>query len=294
MNEHPVIQLIPTMDRGRYAELYLDIKAHGQKVPCLLWRGQLIDGRHRLKACRELGIEPRFETIECPEEDLLSLVWSLNVMRRQLTSSQRAMVAAAATRYLDRGRPKMLPQAGENVDSSTISTKRPLGSLPSAELPNPGAEKSESPPKANTAKVAARYGVSRDYVEKAKVVLNTDETLAHRVHTGEMTVSKALKEIKRRKVPPKIEPARDQPNLVHRDHLKAALELSGRLESLLVSITQYSRPPVPDEEAWAREVELKQRLTALCAMIPKLCINEVGESWNEHESETRDELGPCV
>jgi ParB-like nuclease domain len=278
MNEHPVIQLIPTMDRGRYAELYLDIKAHGQKVPCLVWRGQLIDGRHRLKACRELGMEPRFETIECPEEELLPLVWSLNVMRRQLTNSQRAMIAAAATRYSERGRPKTLPQTGKNVDLSTTST----------ELPNPGAEKmdinthfSESVPKANTAKVAARYGVSRDYVEKAKVVLNTDETLAHRVHTGEMTVSKALKEIKRRKVPPKVEPARDQPNLVHRDHLKQALEITVRLESLLVSITQYSRPPVPDEEAWGREVELKQRLTALCAMIPKLCINEVGESWSE-------------
>jgi hypothetical protein len=215
---------------------------------------------------------------ECPEEELLPLVWSLNVMRRQLTNSQRAMIAAAATRYSERGRPKTLPQTGKNVDLSTTST----------ELPNPGAEKmdinthfSESVPKANTAKVAARYGVSRDYVEKAKVVLNTDETLAHRVHTGEMTVSKALKEIKRRKVPPKVEPARDQPNLVHRDHLKQALEITVRLESLLVSITQYSRPPVPDEEAWGREVELKQRLTALCAMIPKLCINEVGESWSE-------------
>ena len=278
MNEHPVIQLIPTMDRGRYAELYLDIKAHGQKMPCLLWRGQLIDGRHRLKACQELGIEPRFETIECPEEELLPLIWSLNVMRRQLTNSQRAMIAAAATRYSDRGRPRALPQTGKNVDLSIISM----------ELPNPGAEKmdinthfSASVPKANTAKIAARYGVSRDYVEKAKVVLNTDETLAHRVHTGEVTVSKVLKEIKRRKHPPKVEPARDQPNLVHRDHLRQALELSGRLESLLVSITQYSRPPVPDEEAWGREVELKRQLTRLCAMIPKLCINEVGESWNE-------------
>jgi hypothetical protein len=294
MNEHPVIQLIPTMDRGRYAELYLDIKAHGQKVPCLLWRGQLIDGRHRLKACRELGIEPRFETIECPEEELLPLVWSLNVMRRQLTNSQRAMIAAAATRYSDRGRPRALPQTGENVDFSTISTELPVDSLPSAELPTPGAEKSESPPKANTAKVAARYGVSRDYVEKAKVVLNTDETLAHRVHTGEMTVSKALKETKRRKVPPKVEPARDQPNLVHRDHLNQALEITVRLESLLVSITQYSRPPVPDEQAWGREVELKRQLTRLCAMIPKLCLNEVGESWNETQAAKGNTQGRCA
>jgi hypothetical protein len=79
----------------------------------------------------------------------------------------------------------------------------------------------------------------------------------------------------------KIEPARDQPNLVHRDHLKQALEITVRLESLLMSITQYSRPPVPDEVAWAREVELKRQLTTLCTMLPKLCINEVGESWEK-------------
>jgi hypothetical protein len=94
-------------------------------------------------------------------------------------------------------------------------------------------------------------------------------------------VSKALKEIDRRKHPPKVEPARDQPNLVHRDHLKQALEITARLESKLVSITQYSRPPVPDEEAWSQEVELKQRLDSLCAMIPQLCSNAVGESWEK-------------
>jgi hypothetical protein len=214
--------------------------------------------------------------------------------RASSTFSQRAMIAAAATRYSDRGRPRVLPQTGKNVDLSTISTELPVGSLPSAELPNPGAEKSESPPKANTAQVAARHGVSRDYVEKAKVILNTDETLAHRVHTGEMTVSKALKKIKRRKVPPKVEPARDQPNLVHRDHLRQALEITVRLESLLVSITQYSRPPVPDATAWGREAELKRQLTTLCAMIPKLCINEVGESWNETQDTEGSTQGHCA
>ena len=100
-------------------------------------------------------------------------------------------------------------------------------------------------------------------------------------HQGEITVTAALKAIEERQNSPQIEPSRDQPNRVDRDHLKTALELSGRLEELVWIITRYSRPPVPDAEAWAREEELKRRLADLCAMIPKLCINEVGESWNE-------------
>jgi hypothetical protein len=62
-------------------------------------------------------------------------------------------------------------------------------------------------------------------------------------------VTAALKAIEERQNSPQIEPSRNHPNRVHRDHLKAALELSGRLEELVRIITRYSRPPVPDAEA---------------------------------------------
>jgi ParB-like nuclease domain len=107
--EHPVARLFPDMDPGEFAILKFDIRDNGLKVPILLWRGQLIDGRHRLRACRELGIEPRFETVDCREEELAGLVWSLNRLRRQLTTSQRAMIANAISMYSERGRPKELP-----------------------------------------------------------------------------------------------------------------------------------------------------------------------------------------
>jgi hypothetical protein len=137
------------------------------------------------------------------------------------------------------------------------------------------------------------YGVTTRYVQQAKAVYEADQTLAHKVHQGEITVTAALKAIEERQNPPQIEPSRDHPNRVHRDHLKAALKLSGRLEELVQMITRYSRPPVPDEVAWAREVELKQRLTRLCAMIPKLCVNEVGEPWNEAQAAESNSQGCC-
>jgi hypothetical protein len=278
-SEHPVSRLFPDMDIDEYAILKLDIRDNGLKVPILLWQGQLIDGRHRLKACQELGIEPRFETVDCPEEELSGLVWSLNRVRRQLSHSQRAMIAATESWYSEPHRPKAL-KAPER-DTSTTEVAIPVEAVLAEIKVSLEAEKVGHVSYLTQQKAANRYGVSDRHLRRAKAVIEADQTLAHKVHKGEITVSKALKEIDKRKNPPKVEPARDQPNLVHRDHLNQALEITVRLESLLVSITQYSRPPVPDEEAWGREVELKQRLTALCAMIPKLCINEVGESWNE-------------
>ena len=290
--EHPVARLFPDMDADEFACLKLDIRDNGQKVPILLWQGQLIDGRHRLKACQELGIEPRVEAVDCPEEELSGLVWSLNRIRRQLSHSQRAMIAATESWYSEPHRPKALK--APDGDASNTEVAVPVEAVLAEIKVSEEAEKVGTGSYLTQQKAANRYGVSSRYVRQAKAVIEADQILAHKVHKGEITVSKALKEIDRHKHPPKVEPARDQPNLVHRDHLRQALELSGRLESLLVSITQYSRPPVPDEEAWGREVELKRQLTTLCAMIPKLCINAVGESWNETQAAKGPTQGHCA
>lgn len=90
---HPVAELFPAMNDDEFEAFKDDIRQHGQQVPILVQHGQLIDGRHRYRACLELGIEPMVE--EVPEnESIERLVISLNQHRRHLTESQRAMLAA--------------------------------------------------------------------------------------------------------------------------------------------------------------------------------------------------------
>lgn len=90
------------MDEAAFAALVADIAAHGQREPILILDGQVIDGRHRLRACEQLGLEPLVRLVSAEDGDPFGLVVSLNLHRRHLNESQRAMVAARLATF---GRP---------------------------------------------------------------------------------------------------------------------------------------------------------------------------------------------
>ena len=90
---HPAANAFPMMDRQQFASLKQDIEKKGQQDYITFWREQLIDGRNRLRACEELGIEPL--TCELDDDaDPLAFIISANLHRRHLTTAQRSMVAA--------------------------------------------------------------------------------------------------------------------------------------------------------------------------------------------------------
>jgi hypothetical protein len=89
---HPAVTWLPELSESEYQELRDDIKARGLREPILIKSGYIIDGRHRLKACRELGIEPTFK--EYTGSDILAEILSRNLLRRHLTADQRAMLVA--------------------------------------------------------------------------------------------------------------------------------------------------------------------------------------------------------
>jgi ParB-like chromosome segregation protein Spo0J len=64
--------------------------------PVVRYQGQVLDGRNRLLACKKAGVDPTFTDHEGDDASALALVISLNAQRRDLTTAQRAIVAARA------------------------------------------------------------------------------------------------------------------------------------------------------------------------------------------------------
>ncbi len=80
------------MDGEEFAALQTDIAAHGVREPVVLFEGQILDGRNRYRASKACGVD-------CPltiydGDDPVAFVISLNLRRRPLDKSQRAMVHA--------------------------------------------------------------------------------------------------------------------------------------------------------------------------------------------------------
>ena len=105
---HDVAEIFPLMDPRALSELAADIATNGLREP--IWLdvdGRVIDGRNRYRACQQAGVTPTFRTWN-GNGSIVGFVVSLNLHRRQLSKSQRGLVAARLA-TLQRGRPELNP-----------------------------------------------------------------------------------------------------------------------------------------------------------------------------------------
>jgi hypothetical protein len=90
---HPVANLFPMMTDEELADLAADIKANGLIQPIVIdYKGLLIDGRNRAKACEIAGIEPAVRMFE--GDDPRAFILSMNLKRRHMSAGQQAMAQA--------------------------------------------------------------------------------------------------------------------------------------------------------------------------------------------------------
>lgn len=99
---HPAADVFPMMGDADYAALRDDIRSNGLRSPVVIYEGLILDGRNRAKACAEIGIDPSLMAYE--GTDPVGYVVSLNLRRRHLDESQRAMVAGRIANMAE-GRP---------------------------------------------------------------------------------------------------------------------------------------------------------------------------------------------
>lgn len=85
---HPAADWLPQLNGSEFQELKADIASRGLREPILRKDGFILDGRHRLRICNELEIEPIFE--EYAGTDIVAEIASRNLFRRHLTPRERA------------------------------------------------------------------------------------------------------------------------------------------------------------------------------------------------------------
>lgn len=90
---HELAEIFPRMVGEDFVNLKQDIKENGLREAIWLFEGKVLDGRNRFYACQEVGVVPEFR--EYTGDNPLAFVISLNLKRRHLSESQRAMVAAS-------------------------------------------------------------------------------------------------------------------------------------------------------------------------------------------------------
>jgi hypothetical protein len=172
---HDIALVLPDMSGSDYERLKQDIKKNGLLDAIRLYEDKVLDGRHRQKACEELGIEPRY--LQYKGDDPAAYVLSKNLARRHLTVSQRAMIGAAMEPFFAKAAKKR--QTGRPPKDEKVRAVRP--------------GVSEHRARDDAAKVV---GVSPRVVQRAKRVLKEDPEAAEKVKEGKMSVEAADKKLR--------------------------------------------------------------------------------------------------
>lgn len=100
-----LVRIFPDKPDPEYGALKKSIKRLGLLDPILMWRGMVVDGYHRLRACLELGVEPRFDVLP-DDADPMEIVADRIGAQRHLNETARAAAAVRALGKPKPGRPK--------------------------------------------------------------------------------------------------------------------------------------------------------------------------------------------
>ena len=199
---HPIANIFPLMTDEEIDSLAEDIKKNGIHNPVWMFQGKVLDGRNRAKACEKLKQNPPTKQFTGTAKDAISFVWSENVERRHLNSSQKA-IAAKKREILDKEYAKEVVEKvkQEAAQRKAQAKDKPRGEKASVQETIP----EETAHGRQTSTVLAKAsGTNRKYLELAEKIINEAPNLVPKIESGEITIPKAIKEIKREKVTEKL------------------------------------------------------------------------------------------
>ena len=175
---HPVSEIFPMMQDAELRDLATDIEEHGLIEAIWTYKGQIIDGRNRYRACLIAGEEPRFQEYTGDEGGLVAFVLGLNLKRRHLDASQRAVIGLAVERY-----EAIRAKERQGAQSNFSHVKEII----------PEQERGQARDFAATA-----VGVNPRYIQDAKRIEAQAPDLIPQIASGAMNIPEAVKKLKER------------------------------------------------------------------------------------------------
>ena len=164
MKFHKYADLFPLLEGDEFDALTKDIHINGLLEPIWTYQGEILDGRNRFRACEAIGIEPELRDYE--GNDPLSFVIAMNIVRRHLSASQKAMIAVLMLPLMQEEAKERMAVRSDNFTGGKGDARDLAGE---------------------------RLGVSGSYVDMASTILENAPALAHEVQTGEMPIPQAYK-----------------------------------------------------------------------------------------------------
>lgn len=176
---HPAADLMPMCDGEEFDRLVADVKENGLQAPVVLFQEKVLDGRNRLKACKEAKVNPTFISLDGDSEfNPVSWVLSTNLSRRHLSKSQVACILVDAEELIVRLRAEaktrqahVVPSVVELIPQAATSGK-------------------------TRDKLGAIGGVSGRYVDLATSLKAESPELFQKVKQGALSVTKVMKHLR--------------------------------------------------------------------------------------------------
>jgi len=178
LREHPLASLVPEMSSDEYQALLADIAAHGVEQPLEITKsGLVLDGRHRLRAARELAHAHVPVRLVAPVDEEEYIVRAA-ITRRHLSIGQRAAVVVALQQF-------------QHERALASARQR-------ANLKHHVEVTSLSPRRGRTRELAARIaGVSAGTIQTVLRVRAADPELFEQIKRGALTPAAAQRQLDR-------------------------------------------------------------------------------------------------
>jgi ParB-like chromosome segregation protein Spo0J len=120
---HPFANQFPLLNGAEFEKFVADIAANGLQEPITLYRGAVLDGRNRYRACLKLKLDPKFETFKGDDAAAFAYVFSKNIHRRHLKAKDKHDAIAALLKIAPEKSNRQIAEMVK-VDHKTVAPVR--------------------------------------------------------------------------------------------------------------------------------------------------------------------------